>query len=119
MWEKKEVKKADLSVLDISSAIIARVEEIPEQMDYFYLGKLCITLKLHLQFLTSLYFVGVFLSVIISLMPSAYRLLNSLTEDKPLPTLAITVTEPPEYVYKQYLSAFFTIVNAAFAPIGW
>jgi len=40
MWEKKEVKKADLSVLDISSAIIARVEEIPEQMDYFYLGKL-------------------------------------------------------------------------------
>lgn len=39
MWEKKEVKKADLSVLDISSAIIARVEEIPEQMDYFYLGK--------------------------------------------------------------------------------
>lgn len=38
MWEKKEVKKADLSVLDISSAIIARVEEIPEQMDYFYLG---------------------------------------------------------------------------------
>ncbi|CAH1737665.1 unnamed protein product [Aphis gossypii] len=86
MWEKKEVKKADLSVLDISSAIIARVEEIPEQMDYFYLG--------------------VFLSVIIALMPSAYRLLNSLTEDKPLPTLAITVNEPPEYVYKQYLSAF-------------
>jgi len=46
MWEKKEVKKADLSVLDISSAIIARVEEIPEQMDYFYLGKyIIITLK--------------------------------------------------------------------------
>jgi len=57
--------------------------------------------------------------VIIALMPSAYRLLNSLTEDKPLPTLAITVNEPPEYVYKQYLSAFFTIVNVAFSPIGW
>ncbi|XP_025423854.1 putative homeodomain transcription factor [Sipha flava] len=99
MWEKKEVKKADLSVLDISSAIIARVEEIPEQMDYFYLG--------------------VFLSVIIALMPSAYRLLNSLTEDKPLPTLAITVNEPTEYMYKQYLSAFFIIINASFAPNGW
>ncbi|VVC44465.1 Hypothetical protein CINCED_3A007611 [Cinara cedri] len=99
MWEKKEVKKGDLSVLDISSAIIARVEEIPEQMDYFYLG--------------------VFLSVIIALMPSAYRLLNSLAEDKPLPTLAITMNEPSEYVYRQYLAAFFTIVNAAFAPIGW
>ncbi|XP_050433252.1 protein phtf isoform X2 [Adelges cooleyi] len=99
MWEKKEVKKADLSVLDISSAIIARVEEIPEQMDYFYLG--------------------VFLSVIISLMPSAYRLLNSLTEDKPLPTLAITVNVPPENVYHHYVSMLFTILNDAFAPIGW
>lgn len=40
MWEKKEVKKADLSVLDISSAIIARVEAMPENMDYFYVGML-------------------------------------------------------------------------------
>lgn len=39
MWEKKEVKKANLSVLDISSAIIARVEEMPENVDYFYFGK--------------------------------------------------------------------------------
>lgn len=52
-------------------------------------------------------------------MPSAYRLLNSLTEDKPLSTLAITVNEPQEYMYKQYLSALITIVNAAFAPVGW
>jgi len=57
--------------------------------------------------------------VIIALMPSAYRLLNSLTEDKPLPTLAITVNEPMQNVYMQYLSEFVTIVNAAFAPIGW
>jgi hypothetical protein len=27
-------------VLDISSAIIARVESMPESMDYFYVGKL-------------------------------------------------------------------------------
>ena len=39
MWEKREVKKADLSVLDISSAIIARVEAMPENLDYFYGGK--------------------------------------------------------------------------------
>lgn len=39
MWEKKEVKKANLSVLDISSAIIARVEAMPENVDYFYFGK--------------------------------------------------------------------------------
>lgn len=52
-------------------------------------------------------------------MPSAYRLLNCLTEDKPLPNLAIIVSEPSQYVYKHYLSGFFTIVNAAFAPFGW
>lgn len=38
MWEKRDVKKADLSVLDISSAIIARVEAMPENLDYFYAG---------------------------------------------------------------------------------
>lgn len=38
MWESRDVKKADLSVLDISSAIIARVEAMPENMEYFYLG---------------------------------------------------------------------------------
>lgn len=40
MWESRDVKKADLSVLDISSAIIARVESMPENMDYFYVGEL-------------------------------------------------------------------------------
>lgn len=39
MWEKKDVKKANLSVLDISSAIIARVEAMPENVDYFYIGE--------------------------------------------------------------------------------
>lgn len=33
------MKKADLSVLDISSAIIAKVESMPENMEYFYMGK--------------------------------------------------------------------------------
>lgn len=67
-----------------------------------------------------MHFIGVFLSVIISLIPSAYRLLNSLTEDKPLPNpLAITMNEPPEHLYQQYLTSFVTIVNASFAPIGW
>lgn len=33
------MKKADLSVLDISSAIIAKVESMPENMEYFYMGE--------------------------------------------------------------------------------
>ena len=34
----REVQKAELSVFDISSAIITRVESMPESMDYFYAG---------------------------------------------------------------------------------
>lgn len=38
IWERRDMKKAELSVLDISSAIIARVETMPESRDYFYIG---------------------------------------------------------------------------------
>ncbi|XP_018327996.1 putative homeodomain transcription factor [Agrilus planipennis] len=38
IWDKGEVKKAYLTVLDISSAIIRIVEQMPECIDYFYLG---------------------------------------------------------------------------------
>lgn len=38
IWTRRDVKKAELSVLDISSAIIARVESMPESMNYFYGG---------------------------------------------------------------------------------
>jgi hypothetical protein len=46
MWESRDVKKADLSVLDISSAIIGRVESMPENMDYFYVGESFNTLRI-------------------------------------------------------------------------
>ncbi|XP_045483771.1 protein phtf isoform X2 [Harmonia axyridis] len=45
VWEGRDIKKADLSMLDISSAIIARVEATPESMDYFYMG-VCISVVL-------------------------------------------------------------------------
>lgn len=38
IWTHRDIKKAELSVLDISSAIIAKVESMPESMDYFYAG---------------------------------------------------------------------------------
>ncbi len=39
IWEGSEAKKADLSVLDISALIIAKVERARENSDYLYLGK--------------------------------------------------------------------------------
>jgi len=44
IWEGQEAKKADLSVLDISALIIAKVERARENSDYLYLGNLNITL---------------------------------------------------------------------------
>ncbi|KAL1492158.1 hypothetical protein ABEB36_012646 [Hypothenemus hampei] len=38
IYERDEIKKADLSMLDISSIIIGKVEAIPSTPDYFYAG---------------------------------------------------------------------------------
>nr|KAF7389633.1 hypothetical protein H0235_018117 [Vespula pensylvanica] len=61
IWTRRDVKKAELSVLDISSAIIARVESMPESMNYFY-G-------------------GLILSIVLSLVPSIRRVTDTLGID--------------------------------------
>ncbi|XP_076160025.1 protein phtf-like isoform X2 [Ptiloglossa arizonensis] len=61
IWTRRDIKKAELSVLDISSAIIARVESMPESMNYFY-G-------------------GLMLSVVLSLIPSIKRLSDHVGMD--------------------------------------
>ncbi|GAB0086776.1 Protein phtf [Sergentomyia squamirostris] len=38
IWDRRDAKKAEMSVLDISSAIIERVEAMPETCDYVYIG---------------------------------------------------------------------------------
>lgn len=60
IWHVTEIKEASLSVLDIISAIITRVESVPENMDYFYFG--------------------VFLSTMIALTPALSRFFASTTE---------------------------------------
>ena len=39
VWEGMDVKKADLSVLDVAAAIIAKVDVIPESTDYLFGGE--------------------------------------------------------------------------------
>uniref|UniRef100_A0A1L8DI46 Putative homeodomain transcription factor n=2 Tax=Nyssomyia neivai TaxID=330878 RepID=A0A1L8DI46_9DIPT len=53
IWDRRDAKKAEMSVLDISSAIIERVEAMPETCDYVY--------------------IGVFFSIILSLVPAVCR----------------------------------------------
>ncbi|KYM79292.1 Putative homeodomain transcription factor [Atta colombica] len=61
IWTRRDIKKAELSVLDISSAIIARVESMPEGMNYFY-G-------------------GLILSIALCLIPSIKRLSDHIGSD--------------------------------------
>lgn len=42
VWEGFEVKKTDLSVLDVAAAIIAKVDVMPESTDYLCGGKFII-----------------------------------------------------------------------------
>ncbi|BES92361.1 Male germ-cell putative homeodomain transcription factor [Nesidiocoris tenuis] len=92
MWEKREVKKADLSVLDISSAIIARVEAMPEHMDYFY--------------------AGMFVSVLLGLVPSICRIVEAEFLP-PLPGIA-------DLGDTTVLSPFLTdIIKAALGNSKW
>lgn len=102
MWESRDVKKADLSVLDISSAIIAKVESMPESLDYFYMGMV--------------------LALFLSLVPPMCRLLLSSAMDASLPSLHpnITSSAGPPLTLKithllEYLSEWSVIlINGAF-----
>ena len=38
IWEGEELKKADLTVLDVGWSIIQKVDSIPETSDYLLLG---------------------------------------------------------------------------------
>ena len=57
IWEGDEVKKVDLTVLDVGWTIIKRVDRIPETADYMKLG--------------------VALSTLLLLMPCAFRVFHS------------------------------------------
>lgn len=61
IWDRKnEVRKADLSMLEISSTIIGKVEAKRDSMDYFY--------------------IGIFFSTILAFLPIICRVISISTE---------------------------------------
>lgn len=73
IWTRHDVKKADLTVLDISSAIIERVEAMPETLDYFYSG--------------------IFLSIFLSCIPAFCRLGWGIVEAHSMNETQINIEE--------------------------
>jgi hypothetical protein len=75
-----DVKKADLSVLDVAAAIIAKVDVIPESTDYLFGGRNNSAIievnenvqhaNIRLDFLSS----GLVMAAIFALLPILYRI---------------------------------------------
>lgn len=93
VWDHREIKKADLSVLDISSTIIARVEGMPETCDYFY-G-------------------GVALSILLALIPAVCRLCR-FTIDHNHADDHLSVLDLLSLVSEKMSGSFVTLIDMAF-----
>uniref|UniRef100_A0A0K8VCU7 Putative homeodomain transcription factor n=2 Tax=Bactrocera latifrons TaxID=174628 RepID=A0A0K8VCU7_BACLA len=95
VWEQREIKKAQMSVLEISSCIIERVESMPETNDYIYIG---------LGF-----------SFILSLIPSFCRLCE-VTIDS---ANEINYLEVPMLLWQKAAFSLWTIFGFAFGNTQW
>ncbi|XP_043506621.1 protein phtf isoform X1 [Frieseomelitta varia] len=100
IWTRRDIKKAELSVLDISSAIIARVESMPESMNYFY-G-------------------GLMLSVVLALIPSIKRLSDHVGMDNSSNVTSSLIPNDLTYVnLETYSDILSKVVDLAFGTTLW
>ncbi|XP_053684945.1 protein phtf isoform X2 [Sabethes cyaneus] len=97
IWDEREAKKAEMSVLDISSAIIERVEAMPETCDYVY--------------------IGVALSVILSLIPAFCRLCEATVDSEN--ATEINFLEMPVLLLEKASFSCITILRFAFGESSW
>ncbi|XP_017790476.1 PREDICTED: putative homeodomain transcription factor [Habropoda laboriosa] len=100
IWTRRDIKKAELSVLDISSAIIARVESMPESMNYFY-G-------------------GLMLSLILSLIPSIKRLNDHVGMDNSSNATSSLIPNDLTYIsLETYSDILSKLIDMAFGTTLW
>lgn len=99
MWERGEMKKAELSVFDISSMIINRVEKMPEGMDYF-----C---------------AGIIMATILALIPAAYNLSNSAVESVSTSEIQLSVAEFYDLIFEKISGPLVAVIDAAFGKSLW
>ncbi|XP_015117165.1 putative homeodomain transcription factor isoform X2 [Diachasma alloeum] len=99
LWTRRDIKKAELSVLDISSAIIARAESMPESMDYFY-G-------------------GLVLSIVLAIIPSIRRLSDHFSSDSTNNSTETYVNDLEPVDFSTYTGFICRIIDVAFGSILW
>lgn len=101
IWEHTEIKKAELSVFDISSAIITKVESMPQSMDYFY--------------------AGVFISTILAVLPAIFRFWNTYTDPATSPNNETVhfLIDTPEVTLSQFSEILHVVAEGAFGSALW
>ncbi|KAF2885534.1 hypothetical protein ILUMI_20684 [Ignelater luminosus] len=99
VWKKNEIRKVELSVFDISCEIIARVEEMAESMDYFY--------------------IGMFYAVILALLPAFCRLSNSAMDSATSNELQLSVVEISGLVLEKLSGSLIAILDASLGITLW
>lgn len=99
IWERTEIKKAELSVFDISSAIISKVELMPQSMDHFY--------------------VGIFISTILAVLPALFRFCNSVAEPKTSTETQFVALDISDLLFTQLSSISGLIIERALGSALW
>lgn len=101
LWTTKhEAKKAEMSVLDISMAIIQRVDSIPETCDYVY--------------------IGLVLSLILSLTPTYCRLCDVATLESNSTGIPHIIFDLPRIILEDSSSlSFASLIDLAFGQSSW
>ncbi|XP_011151703.1 putative homeodomain transcription factor isoform X3 [Harpegnathos saltator] len=100
IWARRDIKKAELSVLDISSSIIARVESMPESMNYFY-G-------------------GLILSVALCLIPSMKRLSDHMGSDNVSNvSVSLLPSDMIQVNLETYTDVLCRVIGVAFGNTFW
>ncbi|KAL5288610.1 PHTF1 family protein [Megaselia abdita] len=95
-WDRREAKKAEMSVLDISSCIIERVAQMPETCDYIY--------------------IGVFFSSVLSLVPLFCRLCDVTVDSS---DDEINYIDLPILLLEKASFSFYALLQFAFGNTQW
>ncbi|EDW77037.1 uncharacterized protein Dwil_GK22139 [Drosophila willistoni] len=99
IWDQREAKKAQLSVLEIASCIIERVDNMGETNDYIY--------------------IGVVFSFLLTLIPTFCRLCEITLGNDAEKASEISYFNMPQLLWEKSSSSFFTLLNFAFGEAQW
>ncbi|XP_033246880.1 putative homeodomain transcription factor [Drosophila miranda] len=99
IWDQRDAKKAQLSVLEIASCIIERVDSMGETNDYIY--------------------IGVVFSFLLTMIPTFCRLCVITLGSDAEKASEISYIYIPQLLWEKSSSSFFTLLGFAFGEAKW